>query len=58
MSNPKIITIAANSNNPLTVNRLGYGTMPPLAQVCRAAKCGKGYLCLLQLTVIIFIFKA
>jgi pyridoxine 4-dehydrogenase len=27
MSNPKTITIAANSNNPLTVNRLGYGTM-------------------------------
>jgi pyridoxine 4-dehydrogenase len=27
MSNPKSITIATNSNNPLTVNRLGYGTM-------------------------------
>jgi pyridoxine 4-dehydrogenase len=27
MSNPKTITIAANSKNPLTVNRLGYGTM-------------------------------
>src|SRR5580704_19564198 len=27
MSNPKTITIAAKSNNPLTVNRLGYGTM-------------------------------
>jgi pyridoxine 4-dehydrogenase len=27
MSNPKTITIAANSNNPLAVNRLGYGTM-------------------------------
>jgi pyridoxine 4-dehydrogenase len=27
MINPKTITIAANSNNPLTVNRLGYGTM-------------------------------
>ncbi len=27
MSNPKTITIAADSNNPLTVNRLGYGTM-------------------------------
>jgi len=27
MSNPKTITIAANSNNPLKVNRLGYGTM-------------------------------
>jgi aryl-alcohol dehydrogenase-like predicted oxidoreductase len=25
--NPKTITIAANSNDPLTVNRLGYGTM-------------------------------
>ena len=27
MKNPKTITIAANSKNPLTVNRLGYGTM-------------------------------
>lgn len=27
MSHPKTITIAANSKNPLTVNRLGYGTM-------------------------------
>jgi pyridoxine 4-dehydrogenase len=27
MSNPKTITIAAKSNNSLTVNRLGYGTM-------------------------------
>ena len=27
MSHPKTITIAANSNHPLTVNRLGYGTM-------------------------------
>jgi pyridoxine 4-dehydrogenase len=27
MSDPKTITIAAKSNNPLTVNRLGYGTM-------------------------------
>jgi pyridoxine 4-dehydrogenase len=27
MSIPKTITIAANSNRPLTVNRLGYGTM-------------------------------
>ena len=27
MNNPKTITIAANSKNPLTVNRLGYGTM-------------------------------
>jgi aryl-alcohol dehydrogenase-like predicted oxidoreductase len=27
MNNPKTITIAANSNSPLTVNRLGYGTM-------------------------------
>jgi pyridoxine 4-dehydrogenase len=27
MSNPKTITIAADSNSPLTVNRLGYGTM-------------------------------
>jgi pyridoxine 4-dehydrogenase len=27
MNNPKTITIAANSNHPLTVNRLGYGTM-------------------------------
>src|SRR3984885_5136709 len=27
MTNPKTIIIAANSNNPLTVNRLGYGTM-------------------------------
>jgi aryl-alcohol dehydrogenase-like predicted oxidoreductase len=27
MSNPKTITIAAKSNHPLTVNRLGYGTM-------------------------------
>ena len=27
MSNPKTITIAAGSKNPLTVNRLGYGTM-------------------------------
>src|SRR5271170_3500142 len=27
MSNPKTITIAADSNKPLTVNRLGYGTM-------------------------------
>lgn len=27
MSNPKTITIAAKSKNPLTVNRLGYGTM-------------------------------
>jgi pyridoxine 4-dehydrogenase len=27
MSNPKTIIIAANSKNPLTVNRLGYGTM-------------------------------
>lgn len=27
MFNPKTITIAAESNNPLTVNRLGYGTM-------------------------------
>jgi aryl-alcohol dehydrogenase-like predicted oxidoreductase len=27
MTNPKTITIAAGSNNPLTVNRLGYGTM-------------------------------
>ncbi|TWJ02444.1 aryl-alcohol dehydrogenase-like predicted oxidoreductase [Mucilaginibacter frigoritolerans] len=27
MSNPSTITIAANSSHPLTVNRLGYGTM-------------------------------
>jgi pyridoxine 4-dehydrogenase len=27
MSNKKTITIAANSDNPLTVNRLGYGAM-------------------------------
>ena len=27
MNNPKTITIAANSKTPLTVNRLGYGTM-------------------------------
>jgi len=27
MNNPTTITIAANSNHPLTVNRLGYGTM-------------------------------
>ncbi|MDF2432010.1 MAG: pyridoxine 4-dehydrogenase [Mucilaginibacter sp.] len=27
MNIPKTITIAANSNNPLTINRLGYGTM-------------------------------
>ncbi len=27
MSNPKTITIAAKSKKPLTVNRLGYGTM-------------------------------
>ncbi|HET6256195.1 MAG TPA: aldo/keto reductase [Puia sp.] len=27
MTNPKTITIAANSSHPLTVNRLGYGTM-------------------------------
>ncbi len=27
MNNPKTITIAANSKSPLTVNRLGYGTM-------------------------------
>lgn len=27
MNNPKTITIASNSNNPLIVNRLGYGTM-------------------------------
>ena len=27
MNNPKTITIAANSKHPLTVNRLGYGTM-------------------------------
>src|ERR1700743_908707 len=27
MSNPKTITIAAGSKHPLTVNRLGYGTM-------------------------------
>jgi pyridoxine 4-dehydrogenase len=27
MPNPKTITIAANSKHPLTVNRLGYGTM-------------------------------
>ena len=27
MSNPTTITIAADSNHPLTVNRLGYGTM-------------------------------
>jgi aryl-alcohol dehydrogenase-like predicted oxidoreductase len=27
MNNPKTITIAANSSHPLTVNRLGYGTM-------------------------------
>ena len=27
MSNPKTITIAGKSKNPLTVNRLGYGTM-------------------------------
>ena len=27
MSNPTTITIAANSKHPLTVNRLGYGTM-------------------------------
>lgn len=27
MSNPKTITIASNSDHPLTVNRLGYGTM-------------------------------
>ena len=27
MPNPKTITIAANSKKPLTVNRLGYGTM-------------------------------
>ena len=27
MSTPKAITIAAKSGNPLTVNRLGYGTM-------------------------------
>jgi pyridoxine 4-dehydrogenase len=27
MSNPQTITIAAKSNHPLTVNRLGYGTM-------------------------------
>src|SRR5665213_1142069 len=27
MSIPKTITIAGNSNHPLTVNRLGYGTM-------------------------------
>lgn len=27
MNNPKTITIAAQSNNPLQVNRMGYGTM-------------------------------
>lgn len=27
MNNPKTITIAVTSNHPLTVNRLGYGTM-------------------------------
>src|ERR1700759_1971670 len=27
MNNPKTITIAGKSNHPLTVNRLGYGTM-------------------------------
>lgn len=27
MNNPKTITIAASSKNPITVNRLGYGTM-------------------------------
>src|SRR5580704_9029563 len=27
MNIPKTITIASKSNNPLTVNRLGYGTM-------------------------------
>jgi pyridoxine 4-dehydrogenase len=27
MSIPKTITIAANNSKPLTVNRLGYGTM-------------------------------
>lgn len=27
MNNPKTITIASKSNHPLTVNRLGYGTM-------------------------------
>jgi pyridoxine 4-dehydrogenase len=27
MNTPKTITIASKSNNPLTVNRLGYGTM-------------------------------
>src|SRR6187549_3207435 len=27
MNNPTIITIAGKSNHPLTVNRLGYGTM-------------------------------
>ncbi len=27
MNNPKTITIAGNSSHPLTVNRLGYGTM-------------------------------
>ena len=27
MDTPNTITIAAKSSNPLTVNRLGYGTM-------------------------------
>ncbi|MEO7119456.1 MAG: aldo/keto reductase, partial [Ginsengibacter sp.] len=27
ISNPQTITIAGKSNHPLTVNRLGYGTM-------------------------------
>jgi pyridoxine 4-dehydrogenase len=27
MTTPKTITIAANSKNPITVNRLGYGAM-------------------------------
>src|SRR5665213_35937 len=59
MSIPKTITIAGNSNHPLTVNRLGYGTMrltgegiygeppnrPEALQILKqAVKCGVNFI--------------